>query len=98
MDGGGRILRSLRESFTASLPLAHFPAPQPSAAVAGATVADAAPVGPSAPPAAFGRRRGGSLPALERYAFLGRPGMGFIGLILLFGRRRLRGLEAERRL
>lgn len=93
MDGGGRILRSLRESFTASLPLAHFPAPQPSAAVAGATVADAAPVGPSAPPAAFGRRRGGSLPALERYAFLGRPGMGFIGLILLFGLVAFAGLK-----
>ncbi len=67
----------------ASLPLDHFPAAQAGAAVGGATIADAAPVGPPAS-SSFGRRRGGA-PALERYAFLGRPGMGLLALILLFG-------------
>lgn len=84
MDGGGRILRSLRESLSAPLAAAHFTAAQPSAAMAGAPVSGAAPAGPSVSPA-YARRHAGSIPALERYAFLGRPGMGLLGLVLLFG-------------
>jgi cell division protein FtsQ len=82
MDGGGRILRSLRESLSASLTLVHFPAFQPRPAAAGAPYADVA-----APPAAPRPvpRRPSEIPTLARVAFLGRPGVGVAALVLLFG-------------
>ncbi len=91
MDGGGRVLRSLRESFTTSLPLAHFPFGAPRPAVAGAPYANAASadvcVSHSAP-----RRSMEEGSPLSRYAFLARPGVGLVGLFLLFGGVGLAGL------
>jgi cell division protein FtsQ len=52
--------------------------------MAGAPASGAAPSGPVVSPA-FARRHARPAPALERYAFLGRPGMGLLGLVLLFG-------------
>lgn len=82
MDGGRRILRSLRD--TTALPLVDFSAAEPQAAVAGGPIPAAAPVS-NAIPRAVKRRRGAELPLLTRLAFLGRPGFGLLGLLLLFG-------------
>ncbi len=90
MDGGRRILRSLREKV--SLPLVHFP----HAAVAGAAISASAPLPQGAPHLADARpvprRRPADLPLLTRLAFLGRPGVGFLGLALLFGGVGLAGM------
>lgn len=83
MDGGGRILRSLRESLATSLPPVHFPLAQPEAAVAGAAYASAAATAdlPPQPP----HRCDDAPSALQRYAFLARPGVGLAAVLLLFG-------------
>jgi cell division protein FtsQ len=84
MDGGGRFLRSLRESISTSLPLVHFPVAQPQTAIAGAPFSSDAPVNPNVS-RSVPRRRGEDPFALSRFAFLGRPGVGLFALILLFG-------------
>lgn len=84
MDGGRRVLRSLRESVTASLPLFHFPAAHPRAAVAGAGFAAAAPVNPNLSRPAP-RRPAEEGAALDRLAFLTRPGVGLAAVVVLFG-------------
>lgn len=81
MDGGRRILRSLRD--TTALPLVHFSAAEPQAAVAGGPIPATATVNGAASRAVPRRRAG--LPLLTRLAFLGRPGFGLLGLLLLFG-------------
>lgn len=83
MDGGGRILRSLRESLSASLPLVHFHAfmPRPAAAGAPFSGAEAARSIPQRPVV----RRQAELPALDRFSFLSRPGVGLFALVVLFG-------------
>lgn len=82
MDGGGRILRSLRESLATSLPPVHFPLAQPEAAVAGAAYASAAAADlPPQPP----HRSDDGPSTLQRYAFLARPGVGLVAALLLFG-------------
>lgn len=91
MDGGGRILRSLKESATASLPLVHFSLAHPRPAVAGAPFSNAAAVNPNASRPAP-RRRAAEVSALDRYAFLARPGVGFVAVLLLFGGVGLAGL------
>lgn len=54
--------------------------------MAGAPIGAAAPAAaPQLARAAAARRRGESVPALERFAFLGRPGAGLLGLVALFG-------------
>ncbi|RTL85336.1 MAG: FtsQ-type POTRA domain-containing protein [Hyphomicrobiales bacterium] len=83
MDGGRRILRSLGQ--TTALPLVHFPAAEPQAAVAGGPIPSAASAANAVPPRAVPRRRAADLPVLDRFAFLGRPGVGLFGLALLFG-------------
>jgi cell division protein FtsQ len=82
MDGGGRILRSLRESISASLPHVHIHAYQPRPAAVGAPYAAAAPQ--PAAPRAVPRRHADGVPALTRFAFLARPGVGLAALVLLF--------------
>lgn len=79
MDGGERILRSLRESLATSLPPVHFPLAQPEAAVAGAAYASADLS--SQPP----HRSDDGPSALQRYAFFARPGVGLVAALLLFG-------------
>ncbi|MGJ0509911.1 MAG: cell division protein FtsQ/DivIB [Methylocystis sp.] len=54
--------------------------------------------GPAAPAAtspapAFARRGAGGGSALERYAFLGRPGMGLLGLLAMFGAVAFAGMK-----
>jgi len=84
MDGGRRVLRSLRESVTASLPLVHYPVAHPQTAPAGAAFAGASAVNPNlSRPAPRRRVEEGS--KLSRFAFLGKPGVGIVSLILLFG-------------
>lgn len=84
MDGGRRVLRSLRESVSTALPLVHFPVAEPRAAVAGAPFVGAAPVNPNVSRPAP-RRRAEETSALSRFAFLGKPGVGLVALVLLFG-------------
>ncbi|HEY8160878.1 MAG TPA: cell division protein FtsQ/DivIB [Methylocystis sp.] len=91
MDGGGRSLRSLRESFTTSLPLVHFPFGAPRPAVVGAPYASAAPVDSAASSSLF-RRPSEENASLTRFAFLARPGVGLVALFLLFGGVGLAGL------
>lgn len=83
MDGGGRILRSLRESFSASLALVHAHAflPRPAAAGAPFTGAEVVRSAPQRPVV----RRHAELPALARFSSLARPGVGFLALAVLFG-------------
>ncbi|WP_363346736.1 FtsQ-type POTRA domain-containing protein [Methylocystis echinoides] len=81
MDGGRRILRSLGE--TTALPLVHFPAAEPQPAGAGGPIPAAAPAAHAAPRAIPRRRI--DHPLFTRFAFLGRPGVGLLGLLLLFG-------------
>ncbi|QGM98305.1 cell division protein FtsQ/DivIB [Methylocystis parvus] len=83
MDGGRRVLRSLRESVATSLPLVHFPAAAPSPAVVGAPFSEAAPVNPNVSRQA--PRRVEESSKVARFAFLGKPGVGFAALLLLFG-------------
>lgn len=91
MDGGRRFLRSLRESVSASLPLVHYPVAQPRTAVAGAAFSGAAPVNPNLSRPAP-RRRAAETAARARFAFLAKPGVGFVALVLLFGGVGLAGL------
>jgi cell division protein FtsQ len=83
MDGGGRVLRSLRESISTSLPLVHFHAFQPRPAAVGAPFAEAGPARP-APQRPIVRRHA-ELAALSRFASFSRPGVGLLALLLLFG-------------
>jgi cell division protein FtsQ len=83
MDGGRRVLRSLRESASALLPLTHFPVAHPGTVLAGAPHLGAAAVNPNVSHAAP-REEGSFFDSLERFAFLGRPGVGLFGLLLLF--------------
>jgi cell division protein FtsQ len=84
MDGGRRFLRSLRESISTSLPLVHFPVAQPRTAVAGAPFSSDAPVNPNLSRPAP-RRRSEEAAARSHVAFFGRPGVGIVALIMLFG-------------
>jgi cell division protein FtsQ len=84
MDGGRRVLRSLRESVTAFLPLVQISLAQPRTAFAGAPISDAAPVNPNVSRPAP-RQRAETPAALKRLAFLARPGVGLVALMLLFG-------------
>ncbi len=84
MDGGRRFLRSLRESVPTSLPLVHYPVAQPRTAVAGAPFSGAAPVNPN-PSRPAPRRRSEETAARARFGFLGKPGVGFVAIVLLFG-------------
>lgn len=91
MDGGRRILRSLRESAAAVLQLVHFPLAQLRPAIAGVPVGNAATVNHSpADPAP--RRRADAGSAFSRLAFLTRPGVGLAAVILLYGGVGLAGL------
>lgn len=88
MDGGRRVLRSLRESFTASLPLVHgFGAARPAIAGVPAAAYQPAPVNPGAVRAARAtpRRRAADASSLSRLAAFGRPGVGLAATLLLFG-------------
>ncbi len=87
MDGGRRILRSLRESFSARhslVPIVPGEAPYALAAAAAATIPPAAvPAAAAVAPRASARRtRGGRL--LSRLALLGRPGVGALATLALF--------------
>ncbi|MCC3246538.1 FtsQ-type POTRA domain-containing protein [Methylocystis sp. WRRC1] len=86
MDGGRRVLRSLRESVAASLPLVHAPFAQARPAIAGAPTAPFQPAPASSPtPRAQSRRRVDVSSRLSRFAALGRPGVGLAATVLLFG-------------
>ena len=85
MDGGRRVLRSLKESFATSLPLVHFPAAAPRPAVAGGAFSGPAPVNPNVSRPSPRRRRHEPVSTLSRFAFLGRPGVGVVAVMLLFG-------------
>ncbi|WP_457797331.1 cell division protein FtsQ/DivIB [Methylocystis sp. S23] len=74
----------MRESVSTALPLVHFPVAEPQAAVAGAPFAGAAPVNPNVSRPAP-RRRVEETTKLASLAFLGKPGVGLVALILLFG-------------
>lgn len=82
MDGGRRVLRSLRESFAASLPLVHFPLPQVRAAATGGPYAAVAPI--NAAPRPQPRRRVADAPRLTGFALAARPGIGIVAVALLF--------------
>ncbi|PPD46226.1 MAG: cell division protein FtsQ [Methylocystis sp.] len=83
MDGGRRVLRSLKESFSASLPLVDYPVAHARSAVAGAPLQNTAPVNPNVSRNAP-RRRGDEGPALERASLLAKPGVGLAAVLLLF--------------
>ncbi len=91
MDGGRRILRSLKESFAARHSLVPIVAGDAPYALATATAASVPPASAAAAPAAtpMGPRalsrksRGQRL--LSRFALLGRPGVGTLAVIALFG-------------
>lgn len=85
MDGGRRVLRSLKESFTALHPLAYSPSIQASPAVAGASGGvpyGSASVSPVAGRASARRGRGARL--LSRFAIFGRPGVGTLAMVAFF--------------
>jgi len=90
MDGGRRVLRSLKESFSARhslVPIVPGEAPYALAAAAVSSVPPAA----SSPPAAAAAapraqsRRSRSERFLSRLTLLGRPGVGTLATLALFG-------------
>ena len=88
MDGGRRILRSLRESFAARhslVPIVPGEAPYAlaAAAVAIAPPPAAAPAAAAVAPRASARRTRGER-LLSRLALLGRPGVGALATLALF--------------
>lgn len=86
MDGGRRVLRSLKESFTARHSLVPIvPGEAPYAFVAAAAVATVPPAKaatPAAPRAPARKSRGKRF--LSRVALLGRPGVGTLAVLALF--------------
>ncbi len=86
MDGGRRILRSLKESFTARhslVPIVSTEAPYAfatAAAVASVQPAGAATLAPRAPARKSRNRR-----LVSHLALLGRPGVGTLATLALFG-------------
>lgn len=87
MDGGRRILRSLRESFSARhslVPIVPGEAPYAFAAAAATIPPSAVPAAAAAvaPRASARRTRGERL--LSRLALLGRPGVGALATLALF--------------
>lgn len=89
MDGGRRVLRSLKESVAASLPLARFSSERVAALAAPAAQNLTAPVNPNRP----SPRRRGPRPWLERLTPLGRAGVGSVATFLLFGAVGFAGLS-----
>ena len=82
MDGGRRVLRSLRESFTALLPHAHSPLVHARPALAAAFVAVPLSVVPAASPRIAPRRRGLAR-TFDRLALLARPGVGLAATLVM---------------
>lgn len=90
MDGGRRVLGSVRESLAAALPLASFSSAQPVAAGSSSAAFQPAPVNAvAAPPRA--RRRAAS-GRLGRLAIVTRPGFGSLVTLLIFAIVGLAGL------
>ncbi len=83
MDGGRGVLRSLKESFSTSIPHVHFPVAHARPVAAGAPLHGPAPINPNVSRSAP-RRRDEEAPALSRVSFLARPGVGFVAVMLLF--------------
>ncbi len=90
MDGGRRILRSLKESFTARhslVPIVSGEAPY--AFAAAVAVASVRPVGAAAPTATVAprapARKSRSNRLVSLLALLGRPGVGTLATLALFG-------------
>jgi cell division protein FtsQ len=90
MDGGRRVLRSLKESFSARhslVPIVPGESPYALAAAAVSSVPPAAsspPAAAAAAPRAQSRRSRGER-FLSRLALLGRPGVGTLATLALFG-------------
>lgn len=90
MDGGRRVLRSLRESFSARHSLVPIVPGEGPYALAAAAVASVPPAAPSPPAAAAAApraqpRRSRGERFLSRLALLGRPGVGTLATLALFG-------------
>ena len=81
MDGGRRVLRSLRESFAATLPLGRFPSAHSLNAPAPAAGSPAAAVNPNRPSPRRRERRSWR----ARFEPFARPGVGLAATILMFG-------------
>ncbi len=87
MDGGRRVLRSLKESFTARhslVPIISAEAPYAFATAAAVASLPPAPAATAVAPRAPARKSRGKR-LLSRFALLGRPGVGTLAVLGLFG-------------
>ncbi|MGD9540026.1 MAG: cell division protein FtsQ/DivIB [Methylocystis sp.] len=90
MDGGRRVLRSLKESFTARHSLVPIGSTEASYAFATAAAVTSVPPATAAAPATAvppraPARKNRSKSLLSRLALLGRPGVGTLAIFALFG-------------
>jgi len=89
MDGGRRVLRSLKESFTARHSLVPIVSGETAYAFATAAAVASVPPAPAAPATAIAprapARKSRGKRFLSRIALFGRPGVGTLAVLALFG-------------